>query len=782
MEWNTYLQSVAEGKLSVNDLLTNESLSAEEFNALFAVFPTEHDNLPFSKASKKLNKVISTLKTQFNSIYKKFGIEPPDKKELSKRLKIGFDKLIQEELKQQRIDKQYQSKSSNSVTAEGSIKPMVINSVAGDLIIGDKVLGNKIESKIAPIDWLGVSRRLLEDQKYLTTNLLRLGSAKNIDDVHVPLGLIKPKERPRMNGEPSPEQGFPRYAAENVEKEYEHELFLSEVVGNRSRDKHIAIIGEPGAGKTTLLTEIGEWLIKKSLEPLAVAWISLADLGDRSLHKYLREKWLEDVRESSDDDDWKSWQLLRDQGQAWLLLDGLDEMAGESFHKIQSDLRGDWALNIRVIMTCRINQWETNNHNLANSFEVYHTLDYSYGSTQGEDQVRSFLHKWFDDTQIADQIRRELDVAGRERIKNLVKNPLRLTLFCAAWEESNQAFPEVQADLYQMFVNFKYKWNKGKFNKAVAMKSSLNKALGKLAQVGLNRVSQNDVAVRRFRFTETEISETWDEQFDDLLSAAKNLGWLLRAGQKNGDDIYSFLHPTFQEYFAACSINDWDYFLPRAHGAHVDRPVLCHDEEIPTYRVFAKHWEQTILLWFGRKDLEDKLKKDEFIEKLTNFQAGCENSMYHYFLAYQIAVIGVGEFKSSQRESLFNNNVEFAFGRYNPETDQWRDCLECFQYSARATIYLINPNHTIKRLRTLLFHPNLDSYRRNNTEKALEQITTQNEQDITYSYPQYLEKHKRPSLRPYLYNNTKPNQQMIEDAIAQLKKPIIAVPSRMWFQ
>jgi hypothetical protein len=185
------------------------------------------------------------------------------------------------------------------------------------------------------------------------------------------------------------------------------------------------------------------------------------------------------------------------------------------------------------------------------------------------------------------------------------------------------------------------------------------------------------------------------EQVPDLSQrkVLEALGWLNCVGEDESDQkVYAFLHPTFQEYFAACSIKDWDYFLPREHD---DRPELCQDEEIPTYRAFAKHWEQTILLWFGRKDLENKLKKDEFIEKLNNFQAGCENSMYHYFLAYQIAVIGVGEFNSSQRESLFNNNVEFAFGQYNPETDQWRDYLDCFQYSARATIYLINPNHKI---------------------------------------------------------------------------------------
>jgi hypothetical protein len=297
-------------------------------------------------------------------------------------------------------------------------------------------------------------------------------------------------------------------------------------------------------------------------------------------------------------------------------------------------------------------------------------------------------------------------------------------------------------------VRYVYSWSK--VPDAVEMQVALDGVMGILAKYGINKPSL------RFRFTERELQE----QVPDLIQrkVLKDLGWLNCVGVDESDQkVYAFFHTTFQEYFAACSIKDWDYFLPREHD---DQPVPCHDEEIPTYRVFAKHWEQTILLWFGRKDLEDKLKKDEFIEKLTNFQAGCENSMYHYFLAYQIAVIGVGEFNSSQRESLFNENIEFAFGQYNPQTDQWRDYLDCFQYSARATIYLINPKHAIERLRTLLFHPNLDSYRRNDIEKALKQITKQNKQD-TYLYPQYLKKYK--PLPLYQYNNTKPNQQTVEE-------------------
>jgi hypothetical protein len=47
-------------------------------------------------------------------------------------------------------------------------------------------------------------------------------------------------------------------------------------------------------------------------------------------------------------------------------------------------------------------------------------------------------------------------------------------------------------------------------------------------------------------------------------------------GKEKKEDLYAFYHPTFQEYFTACSIDDWDYFLPRAH---IDRPVNCQDEE-----------------------------------------------------------------------------------------------------------------------------------------------------------------------------------------------------------
>jgi predicted NACHT family NTPase len=384
------------------------------------------------------------------------------------------------------------------------------------------------------IDWIDRSRQLLQAQKHLTTNRLLNKSNRNLDDIHVPLGLIERKERPKMKEVEDSAQGSQLYhPVEYIDtKRFEHDAFLADVVGKPAGGKHIAIIGEPGAGKTTILTKIGAWLIQQAEQPpaqLVVAWISLADIGDNSLEKYLKKKWLKKVCEDNLKAAWEDWKGLRQQGQVWLLLDGLDEMSGDALAAIHRDLGDAWAQNLRVVMTCRINQWETaaGGNILTNSFDVYRTLDYSYQTSQGDDQVKEFISKWFADNQkVATQICTELDAPGKERIKDLVKNPLRLTLLCASWEKDNQALPETQAGLYEKFVDYLYDWKAVEFFKEVELREELDLALGKLAKEGLNRQPMNDGAVRRFRFTTSEIRRLWGKQSKELLAAAKNLGWL----------------------------------------------------------------------------------------------------------------------------------------------------------------------------------------------------------------------------------------------------------------
>jgi HEAT repeat protein len=103
--------------------------------------------------------------------------------------------------------------------------------------------------------------------------------------------------------------------------------------------------------------------------------------------------------------------------------------------------------------------------------------------------------------------------------------------------------------------------------------------------------------------------------------------------EANTDEaVYAFFHPTFQEYFAACAIDDWHFFLN-----HVpDNPMQG------TYRIFEPQWKEVILLWLGRGDVKEE-QKEAFINALMEFEDRCGN--FYRYKAYFLAASGLAEFK-----------------------------------------------------------------------------------------------------------------------------------------
>ena len=85
-----------------------------------------------------------------------------------------------------------------------------------------------------------------------------------------------------------------------------------------------------------------------------------------------------------------------------------------------------------------------------------------------------------------------------------------------------------------------------------------------------------------------------------LFKLANDLGWLNLVDRDAVTDepVYAFFHPTFQEYFAALVIDDWNYFLPRKHDNNNPMPVA------DTYRIFESQWKEVILLWLGRENVQ----------------------------------------------------------------------------------------------------------------------------------------------------------------------------------
>jgi HEAT repeat protein len=483
------------------------------------------------------------------------------------------------------------------------------------------------------------------------------------------LALVERRKPDKKESEHSPEAGSKLYEPEYEEKQrFEHQAWLQQILEkgeSKTKGKRIALIGEPGAGKTTTLQDIAFWVLKKDLGlPI---WISLADLGRNEnlidFPTYLFENWLNlAVSPSQKEIAKQELETQIQQGRVWLLLDGVDEVAtsgGQILQHISQQLTG-WLAQSRVLLTCRLNVWQADLNFLSN-FETYRLLDFNYPQ-----RVHQFIHNWFSNRDISkgERLKTELNNPDKARLRDLIQNPLRLTLLCSSWQSNEANLPDTKAGLYAQFVQQFYKWKSNCFPINTRQQEELNLALGHLAIKDINGSNS------RFRLRESFINKElgYPDEESSLFNLALKLGWLncvgIAAELSVKEKVYAFFHPTFEEYFAACAINDWDFFLPRDH---VDKPV-----EGKEYRVFEKQWKEVILLWLGRENIA-KEEKEEFINALVDFQDGCGDVVFWFiprrfyrYRAYCLAAVGINEFKECSRTKKIVEQVVYWVVQNNP--------------------------------------------------------------------------------------------------------------------
>ncbi|MDF5734112.1 NACHT domain-containing protein, partial [Nostoc sp. S13] len=511
----------------------------------------------------------------------------------------------------------------------------------------------------------------MAERRKLTTNPLTSteGVTLQVDDVYVPLGLVERKKQSKRQGDISPEKGSELYKETEITKTFEHDAFLDEVLKQKntakSQGKRIAIIGEPGAGKTTLLQQIADW-VSREIDQSIVIWVSLADLRGQELKAYLFESWLIQIAEKTGKAE-PTEQLKNDfvalfnQNNVWLLLDGLDEMSassGNPLTEIAWQFREAGLISqARILLTCRVNLWDGNSIAL-NDFDTYRSLDFSYPQ-----QVEKFIHKWFAAIpETGKRLCAALKESGKERIQDLVKNPLRLTLLCLNWQSGDGKLPNTQAGLYQQFVNDFYKWKEQEFATTSDQRQQLNVKLGELAKKAI------DKEATRFRLREDFVSQFLGNADDEksLLKLALNRGWLNCVGiDTNRKPVYAFFHASFQEYFAAKAIDNGDFFLK-----HVPK-----NPSQGIYRIFEPQWKQTILLWLGREEENLKQQKQKFIDALVNLKDGCQK-VYEY-RAYFLAAAGIAEFRDYFRaEEIVTQIVKWTIDSPSSIEEEARSALQ----------------------------------------------------------------------------------------------------------
>ncbi|MBE9012757.1 NACHT domain-containing protein, partial [Pseudanabaenaceae cyanobacterium LEGE 13415] len=457
--------------------------------------------------------------------------------------------------------------------------------------------------------WVQICRDSLEAQNYqrLTTNPLTITDGFSFDlyELYVPLGIVE-------------RQG----------EEEERIYSISEFLNQLESKQRIAIVGEPGAGKTTLLQQIATWLIDQNALPI---WISLADLQGETLENYLLNTWLKQAtrKVSVSVELQESFAEQFRTGNVWLLLDAIDEMAIEAsvaLTSIARQLRG-WISDAHMVLTCRSNVWD-NGKNCLESFTTYQNLSF-------REQTGEFVDRWFQkNPELGDRLKQELNKPERKRIRDAVRNPLRLALMCRSWSLTQGTLPSTKSTLYQQFVETIYAWKQDYFPTTPAQRQQLNHALG---QVALRALSQSKT---RFRLPYSFIQQAFGNAIE-IMPLALQLGWLNQVATPNGEKIYAFYHSSFQEYFAAQAIDNWQFFFDN-------------------YLIFQSHWREVIFLWLGRTDLAID-QKESFIQALLNFDDRCGGFYSHR--SFFLAASGLSEFPQSEKlNEILTRLIEYRFG------------------------------------------------------------------------------------------------------------------------
>lgn len=414
-------------------------------------------------------------------------------------------------------------------------------------------LGGKTTKNWERVNWGRAARKYRSNLDYIysTTRILGKSEPVNLGNIYTDVYILDQPTASRRYDIEQLKKTFneDRYARSNVERQNGLSLIRQQDKGHR-----LFILGKPGAGKTTFLRYITLQATGGQIDkiPIFVSLKEWSDSGSDLLTFIVKQFEICDFPDAL-----PFVEHILKSGKAIVLFDGLDEINEEDSPRPKANtLLNNFCMqyhHTQCLITCRI----------AATDRIFEPFTYVEMADFTDEQIRTFAERWFPNRDTQRKFLEEFFNTENERLQELGRIPLLLTLLCLTFEE-NHTFPQRRVDVYQEAIDVLLKkWDSSREirrdNSYRLLSIPQKKQM--LAQIAAETFKEGEYFLRQrnlenrivkylHSLSDTNINEDIDGEAILKSVEAQHGLFVERARQ-----IYSFSHLTFQEYFTA------EYFL-----------------------------------------------------------------------------------------------------------------------------------------------------------------------------------------------------------------------------
>ncbi|WP_346294107.1 NACHT domain-containing protein [Sphaerothrix gracilis] len=320
----------------------------------------------------------------------------------------------------------------------------------------------------------------------------------------------------------------------------------------------LMVLGKPGVGKSTYLRFLAvacsqEKIFKEKI-PILIELRSLENPNSLNINEIIcRETGLKNVQDIEN---------AFSEGKFFILLDGLDELSQSQREHVQREL--DFFIQIyyknRFVITCRTQTTEF----LMDKF-VYVEIA-SFNSTQ----ICEFSKNWFvsqfgsKGDQLHDSFINKLNLPKNKRNAELATTPILLSLICWIYSDTGK-LPEKKHKLYEKGLDLLLeKWDEARgihreVNNEAYKPLSKEDKQNLFSCIAFEKFSKKQRILFELEELCEQIANLLRIKADEAQSVLKEIEFQHGIIIERAQDIYSFSHLTFQEYFVARKISKSDF-------------------------------------------------------------------------------------------------------------------------------------------------------------------------------------------------------------------------------